>query len=135
MRIKRQILALCILTFCSATSLTGSLYLDLMKSSLLNLIYEDPGYHGPFNKEQRIDGKDWPTQAHTMIGLAGLNNIQWCLEDIMKNNIPGDCIETGVWRGGSVIFMRAIFKEYNCNDRIVWVADSFEGLPNPDPKK
>lgn len=114
----------------------NSLYLDLMKKCLLNTIYQDPSFliH-QYNESYRQQGRDWPTVAHTMIGLDGLNNIQACLEDVIKNNIPGDCIETGVWRGGSVIFMRAILKENNITDKTVWVADSFEGLPEPDSKK
>lgn len=67
--------------------------------------------------------------AHTMIGMIRLNNLQYCVEDVIKNRIPGDLIETGVWRGGATIFMRAILKAYGQTDRKVWVADSFEGLP------
>jgi hypothetical protein len=44
-------------------------------------------------------------------------------------------IETGVWRGGATIFMRAMLKTYGVADRTVWVADSFEGLPEPDAEK
>ena len=121
--------------FCLTDMHTHSLYLDLIKKCVLNLIYEDPGYHAPFNASHREEGRDWPTKAHTMIGLDGLNNIQFCLEDIIKNNVPGDCIETGVWRGGAVILMRAILKEHKITDRSVWVADSFEGLPVPDVQK
>jgi hypothetical protein len=49
--------------------------------------------------------------------------------------VPGDLIETGVSRGGCSIFMRAILKAHGVTDRIVWVADSFAGLPRPDPRK
>jgi hypothetical protein len=67
--------------------------------------------------------------GYTMIGLARLNNIQTCIEDVIRNRIEGDLIETGVWRGGATIFMRAVLKAYGVSDRTVWVADSFEGLP------
>lgn len=109
-----------------------SLYLNLMKKCLLNTIYEDTAIGGKFDILKRERGQDWPATAHTMIGLDGLNNIQFCLEDILKNHIPGDFIETGVWRGGASIFMRAILKEYSITDRFVWVADSFQGLPIPN---
>jgi hypothetical protein len=49
--------------------------------------------------------------------------------------VPGDLIETGVWRGGATIFMRALLKLEGVTDRIVWVADSFEGLPPPDAER
>jgi len=54
------------------------------------------------------------------------------METTIKENIAGDVIECGVWRGGATILMRGILKAYNITDKNVWVADSFEGLPFPD---
>lgn len=82
-----------------------------------------------FNPSLRKVGKDWPATAETMIGLDRLNNIQYCIEDILKKNVKGDFIETGVWRGGATIFMRGLLKAYGVKNRNVWVADSFQGLP------
>lgn len=65
----------------------------------------------------------------TMIGEKRLDNVLYCTEQIIKNNIPGDLMETGVWKGGACIFMRAILKEHGDNNRKVICADSFEGLP------
>jgi hypothetical protein len=113
------------------------LYLDLIKKCLINSIYEDDSVQpvsvrqGPHRADDRENGLDWPSKAHTMIGLKRLNNIQFCAQEVLRNNIPGDFIETGVWRGGATIFMRAILKTYNDTSRTVWVADSFEGLPKP----
>lgn len=84
---------------------------------------------------QRANGQHWPLQADTMIGFQRLNNLQFCVEDVLRRNVPGDLIETGVWRGGATIFMRAILQAYQVTDRTVWVADSFNGLPEPDPEK
>lgn len=89
----------------------------------------------PFNPDLRENGMDWPLMADTMIGLKRLDNIQYCIEEVIRNNIPGDLIETGVWRGGATIFMRAVLKANGISDRNVWLADSFEGLPKPDEDK
>jgi hypothetical protein len=78
-------------------------------------------------------GEHWPVRAHTMIGLKRLDNIQFCVETAIKDGVPGDLIETGVWRGGACIFMRAILKAYGDVTRTVWVADSFAGRPPPNP--
>jgi O-methyltransferase len=67
-----------------------------------------------------------------MIGVERLSHIQTCLEDVLARGVPGDVIEAGAWRGGATILMRAVLKAYGVSDRIVWVADSFEGLPAPD---
>jgi hypothetical protein len=85
-----------------------------------------------YDSKRREDGGIWPVLAHTMIGLKRLDNIELCVEDVLKRNIEGDLIETGVWRGGACIFMRAILKAYGVTDKRVFVADSFEGLPKPD---
>jgi len=84
-----------------------------------------------FDPELRDAGKDWPLFGFTMTGRHRLDALQTCIEDILENNIPGDFAETGVWRGGSVIFMRALLKVHNSTDRVVWCADSFEGMPVP----
>ncbi len=86
----------------------------------------------PVDRQEQIQGNIWPSIAHTMIGMLRLNNLQYCVEDVINNRIPGDLIETGVWRGGATIFMRAILKAYDESNRKVWVSDSFEGLPETE---
>lgn len=87
-------------------------------------------YH--YDIQNRLNGTDWSPMAHTMIGRNRLDNLQNCIQHVLVNGIPGDFIETGVWRGGATIFMRAMLKAWGDTSRIVWVADSFEGLPEPD---
>ena len=69
--------------------------------------------------------------AHTMMGRKRLDNLHDCLATVLRDGVPGDLIETGVWRGGGTIFMRAFLAAHDIADRRVWVADSFEGLPAP----
>lgn len=87
-----------------------------------------------FDPATRAEGLDCPADAETMIGLRRLQNLQDCITDVLANNIKGDLIETGVWRGGATIFMRAVLKAFGDQERIVWVADSFAGLPAPSPE-
>ena len=87
---------------------------------------------GTFDAEARENGRDWPVDAETMIGMKRLANIRRCVESVLADNVPGDLIETGAWRGGATIYMRAILKAHGDSDRTVWVADSFEGLPEYD---
>ena len=96
------------------------MYLSLLKKCVLNSFDETP-----------IIGKN--TKALTMIGEKRTDNIRYLFEDVITNNIEGDLIETGVWKGGAVIYMNGINKYYNQN-RKIFVADSFEGLPPPDTK-
>jgi hypothetical protein len=45
----------------------------------------------------------------------------------------GDIIEFGCYRGGSAIFMASLAKRYLPHAR-VWGLDTFEGMPETDPK-
>ncbi len=111
-------------------------YLDLIQRCLLGLIYQDPPQDpwtgGRFDLNTRLLGRDWPLQAHSMIGKLRMDNLRASVEYVIAQNIPGDFIETGIWRGGACILVRAIFAAHGISDRIVWCADSFEGLPKPD---
>lgn len=75
-----------------------------------------------------------PPGMMTMVGRTRLHHARTCVEQALADGIPGDFIETGVWRGGTTIMMRAVLKAYGVTDRRVYVADSFEGLPPPNPE-
>src|SRR5207302_232692 len=72
--------------------------------------------------------------AISMQPRVRLRNIRNCVRQVLADKVPGDCIETGVWRGGGCIYMRAALNVFGGQDRTVWIADSFEGMPRPDPK-
>ena len=134
------------------------LYLDLLKRSLTHTLYaghDAVGYPPrgrvrrqimgllrrrgivpvrilPEHERQRAEGRAWPLFAQTMVGLERLDNLRECVEAVLEENVPGDLIEAGVWRGGASIFMRGVLRAHGVTDRTVWVADSFRGLPPPD---
>ncbi|MFJ9597336.1 TylF/MycF family methyltransferase [Streptomyces virginiae] len=115
---------------------TAELYLDLLEKVVTNLVYEDapiPNEWFPereFRPENRETGTDWPSVAHTMVGLKRIRNIRALLDRVVADGVPGDFIETGVWRGGVCIFARGYLKAHGITDRNVWLADSFEGIPD-----
>src|SRR5207237_445509 len=99
----------------------GALYLDLLKKALTDSLRLDD----PAAMELRAVGRDLPENAETMVGLRRLENVQHCIADVVAEGVPGDLVETGVWRGGVTIFMRACLKALGVDDRMVWVCDSF----------
>lgn len=111
-------------------------YLALVARTLDGTIYDDPGLpangSGAFDANIREHGWDWPSVAFTMIGTKRLANVRLVLESVIGGNVPGDFIETGVWRGGACIMARAVLRAYGITDRRVIVCDSFEGLPPPN---
>lgn len=138
-------------------------YIDLLKGCLTRSIFADPdfspvqaqGWRGqavkplqtmlsrrgielvreipPRPLDERPTETPWPQRAETMLSQARLDNLQECVVGVINDGVPGDLIETGVWRGGACILMRGILAAYGVTDRTVWVADSFQGLPPSDP--
>jgi O-methyltransferase len=83
----------------------------------------------------RAVGNDWPPHAETMAGLARLANVRAVTQAALADDIPGDLVETGVWRGGTAIYLRAILAAAGDTGRTVWACDSFEGLPEADAER
>ncbi len=81
--------------------------------------------------EQIVSMRNFCDFTHSMIGMERMRNIEACLDRVREEGISGDVAETGVWRGGAAVFMRGYLAVYDMNDRLVWAADSFEGLPRP----
>lgn len=111
-------------------------YLDLLEKVVTNFIYRDAPIPCPwildqdFSEDVREKGVDWPSEAHTMVGLKRIRNVRACLDIVRADCVEGDFIETGVWRGGVCIFARGYLNAYGMTDRRVWVADSFTGIPD-----
>lgn len=80
----------------------------------------------------RVMGADWPFSGLTMIGLEKLDDLQTCIESVVADGVEGDVIEAGVWRGGASLLVRATLDSLGADERTVWVADSFRGLPAPN---
>lgn len=138
------------------------MYIELLKSALRNSLYEvitpptkkDLAEMWVFRERLKRKFKDNPNLAaltlsprdmywtvqgnvkpsHTLGSQQNVDNVHFCVESVLKENVPGDLLEAGVYRGGQSILMRGILKAYGVTDRKVILADSFEGLPEPDAK-
>jgi O-methyltransferase len=121
-------------------------YLELLKLCLCDLAGTTTLSVGPtpdgtvvareLSGEQRrlrAVGLDWPLQGITMSGLRRLDDLQECVDAIVRDEVEGDVIEAGAWRGGATILMRAALdSSRDRRDRTVWVADSFQGFPESE---
>jgi O-methyltransferase len=125
----------------SPTQALRAAYLDMVMHSVLGLIHEDgsqaPKAGGtlPFDRARRESGLDWPVSAQSMIGLTRMRNVRDLAEQVLAQGVPGDFVETGVWRGGACIMFRAVLAAYGDATRRVVAADSFAGLPKPSPDR
>lgn len=111
-------------------------YLDLLKRCLTRYadgqVFLGPPLEKPRTMQELEQGMFAHQDADTMVGWPRLDNLRACVETVLRDEVPGDLIETGAWRGGSCIFMRGILRAWDVRDRTVWVADSFAGFPEPD---
>jgi hypothetical protein len=121
-------------------------YLDLLKLSLCDLACASTSevtsdrHKRVFSRELvgaeqlswRVEGRDWPLDGLTMVGLKRLDDLQACVESVLDGGVGGDLIEAGAWRGGASILIRATLDCLGAHDRTLWVADSFQGFPVPE---
>jgi O-methyltransferase len=134
------------------TSSTADLYLDLLKKTLTRAISPDLYAEVPPNRSTPVKALRYGAYAavlkvlkpmhlslvhtvratgETMVGMELMDHLHRCLDTVVRERVPGDLIETGVWRGGVTIFMRGFLQAHG-DSRNVWLADSFEGLPKPN---
>lgn len=128
--------AICSLAFSASRTLPNTpeeLYLETIKRCVTHTIYRDiPDINYWQPPTQAVIMNYYPSFEQTMIGFNALDKAHELMKYVHTYNIPGDFIETGVWRGGLTILMRAFLKAYGDTTRKVWVADSFAGLPPPN---
>lgn len=111
-------------------------YLDLIKRSITNHLYlgGDRSFedfrciaHYDLDRAQwKIDSLARPATLLTKAQLDLIEQAALALEEL---EVPGDYLEAGIWRGGAIIFLRALLDAYSIPKRKVFAADSFAGIP------
>ena len=71
----------------------------------------------------------------TMTSLERLYSLHKCAEYIAAAGIAGDLAECGLWRGGSCMLMALGLIRAGDTGRHIYMYDTFEGHPRPDPDK
>lgn len=67
----------------------------------------------------------------TMTSVERMYALYRAILIIVRHEVPGDFVECGVWRGGSVMLMALTLAALGCTDRAIWLYDTFEGMPPP----
>jgi hypothetical protein len=74
-------------------------------------------------------------RPHTLTCSAGME-VPWALyqsiEYIVRNAIPGDIVECGVWSGGSMLLAAHALAHFGDTSRRIFLYDTFAGMPRPD---
>lgn len=119
----------------------AALYLDLVRDTLTGAILRTPSVRpgqgeaatiprAPFDETKRWQGGDWCEACFTMAGGARIQNVRDLVSSTITENVPGDFLEAGTWRGGSSIMARVVQHVLGEDaKRRTYFCDSFSGLP------
>ena len=69
--------------------------------------------------------------TNTMVSIEGLISLYDQIKYLEENNISGDFVECGVWKGGCVGLMALANKRFGKKNRNLHLFDSFEDIPEP----
>jgi O-methyltransferase len=53
------------------------------------------------------------------------------IEYLVRNDIPGDIVECGVWQGGSMLLAAHALAHFGDTSRRIWLYDTFNGMAKP----
>jgi hypothetical protein len=70
-------------------------------------------------------------RAETMTSIERMYALYQATCHVLDRDVPGDLVECGVWRGGSVMLMAYILLSRGCTDRTIWLYDTFDGVSPP----
>ena len=74
-------------------------------------------------------------RPQTMTSVERLYDLYKSVEFIVKGGVPGDLIECGVWRGGSMMMVAKSLLQMGDTSRRLYLFDTYEGHPKPDKTK
>lgn len=70
-------------------------------------------------------------RPYTMTSSERLWSLLNAVRYVVGEAIPGDFVECGVWRGGSVMAMAGELLRLEAADRRIWLYDTFAGMTDP----
>ena len=105
--------------------------LGLVKKVGYTVVKEQPNE----KKYPDIEKEFWPLfeacKPYTMSSVERLYSLYKSLDYIIQNNIPGDFVECGVWRGGVPMFIAKVLMKHKLTFRKIYLYDTYEGMPPP----
>jgi SAM-dependent methyltransferase len=67
----------------------------------------------------------------TMTSPERLYGLHEAVTYVLRERIPGDVVECGVWRGGSSMLIAKLLLTHGDTDRRLWMYDTYQGMPEP----
>lgn len=78
-------------------------------------------------------------RPYTMTSIERMYALHNAVKYVLANDIKGDFVECGVWRGGCIMWIAYMLSNRGIKDRKLFLYDTFEGMTKPaetdiDPK-
>ena len=73
-------------------------------------------------------------KPYTLTSAERLFGLIHAVRYVVANNIPGDIVECGVWKGGSMMATAYTLKSLNDESRKLYLFDTYEGMTEPTEK-
>lgn len=70
-------------------------------------------------------------RQYSMTSPERMYSLHKAVEYLVRAGVPGDIVETGVWRGGSSMMSALTLESLGDRQRTLWLYDTFEGMPEP----
>ena len=70
-------------------------------------------------------------RPYTMTSVQMMYGLYSAMQYVIKNDIQGDFVECGVWKGGSSLLIAKCLKLHGITDRKIYMYDTYEGMPPP----
>ena len=67
-------------------------------------------------------------------GIEAPYQLYKAIQYIVQNGVPGDIVECGVWRGGSVMLIAMALQRFGDTGRKIYLYDTFEGMTRPEDR-
>jgi len=92
-------------------------------------------YYNPdpvVNKDEKFIRIYDKCKEYSMTSKESMYALYKSVEYVIKQKIPGDFVECGVWRGGSIMLIAyTLLDELNITNRKIFLYDTFEGMTKP----
>ncbi len=71
-------------------------------------------------------------RPYSMVPEFALIDLARRVRTVLADDVPGNFVECGTWRGGASFLMADLLRQAGIRDRKVWLCDSFEGHRPPE---
>jgi len=89
-------------------------------------VYALDCYESEFLEKQAL------VQPYTMTSIERLYAVHQAVGYVVANDIPGDLVECGVWRGGASMMAALTLRSLGVEDRRMYLYDTFAGMTEPE---